>query len=248
METEEHIIILVPKAVRDLFCMSMRFSFACQNFIQSSCISPIGKKNNTNGTILDHHQQTPDMDAPTNNGAKASDPGSSPSSCTSSQSSMVSSNWWNGLGGNVDGSFFKASPKVDPEKRPGTTSLWIQHGTREEQTVGATLWKILSLQSFLYSPNLSWLLLALCVYGLFPYELGRQQGYWEIVVERSLVNVGVCVSYIAFWHVILYSAGWSKRPFVEGRTYNWNKVSANRIGGRYLGWRRFTWGSAVATL
>ena len=137
---------------------------------------------------------------------------------------LPSSSFWDGLGGIIKGSFFEVSPLVDTEKPPGATSLWIQQGTKEQQSVSNSLWKILTLQAFMFSPNLVWVIMAAVVYMLFPYNLHEEQGYGRIVVERLVVNLNVCLSYIGFWHFAVYFCNVSHRPFVPNRQYNIDKV------------------------
>ena len=63
------------------------------------------------------------------------------------------------------GSFFEVPGWVDKRKKPGMTS--------QESVVAAPGWwlNILSGRFLFFSPNIIWLVIALCDYFLFPYDL-----------------------------------------------------------------------------
>lgn len=146
---------------------------------------------------------------------------------TSTMESSSSSSWWNGLGGTVHGSFFRVSDKVDVNKAPGTTSLWIQKGTREEQTVKAAFWSWATLEGFLYSTQSLLFVLGVSLYYCFPYQLDEPEPYMDTVWKRGTLNFCVCAIYTTFWHVALFGWELGQRPFTPNRVYNVRKVRNN---------------------
>jgi hypothetical protein len=123
--------------------------------------------------------------------------------------------WLEGVGGTVEGSFFKTPPFVDLNKPPGSTSL-----ATEVPTTSSFLWSYLSASYFFYSPNLTWCLIAAGVYVVFPYgplENWRGETLAGLAVKRLCINFFVTIGYTGFWHVVLYSLGWCSRPFSSCR-------------------------------
>ena len=112
-----------------------------------------------------------------------------------------------GVCGTVGGSFFRAPPWVDLNKPPGHTA----------QT--STPWPVwfrgvVTTASVVQSPNLVWLLVALTVYVLFPYDL-RAAEKWDAVWigQRLTINFGVTFLYVGFWFFSLYVLSWGKRKY-----------------------------------
>ena len=127
-----------------------------------------------------------------------------------------------GFAGTEQGSFFKAPAWVDTKKAPGTTSQASVYGKEG-------WWHDLATGKFLlYSPNLVWLIMALFVYFVFPYDFKAAQTWsrgW--VLGRIAVNECVVFVYFGFWHVTMYWLGWGQRPFQAGRVWRWGKVLHN---------------------
>ena len=128
---------------------------------------------------------------------------------------------FNGLGGTVQGSFFRADDSVDVSKPPGCTPV------RVPLNVSDCLLPILTGQAFLFSPNLSWFLLACSVWVVFPYDLNVSKTWQDQLWERSIINHVVVFGYVGFWHVALYGWNWAKRPFVEDREYSLSRLGHN---------------------
>lgn len=129
-----------------------------------------------------------------------------------------------GIGGMVDFSLSSAPSWVDLSLSPGTTSQ------TEMYLENPKLWPLLSGHSIIFSPNLVWLTITVLVYILAPYdmELARQQGWsLEWFLHRATLNSTLALLYYGFWHGALYKAGWSTRPFAQGRVYRWSKTIHN---------------------
>lgn len=142
-----------------------------------------------------------------------------------------------GLGGTIDGSFFRAPTWVDLSRPPGTTSQW-------EMNLGTPhIPALLTGQAIVYSPNLVWLLIAAGIYVLAPYDLTsmtsdgnsdsldyhhqQQQHSLQWFLKRAGLNVTIMLLYYGFWHTTLYGLGWASRPFAQGRVYRWSKLCHN---------------------
>jgi len=106
--------------------------------------------------------------------------------------------FFEGFAGTTGGSFFAAPAWVDKSKPPGHTS---QVASIENNPN----WKSLLSGAFLFwSPNLVWLLVALFVWFVFPYDFEAGKTWsadWTL--HRLAVNVGVIFGYVGFWHVTL---------------------------------------------
>jgi hypothetical protein len=152
---------------------------------------------------------------------------------SSAATSFFDSSLVNGLGGLSHGSFFRIADSVDNSQSPGSAS--VQDGKSLP-----SYWKILSFQSFLYSPNLTWLLMASLVWQMYPYPLSISTGsthdppaqsasfVWRSFLWKRLIfNILLSFVYIGFWHITLYTFHWCKRPFVPHRQYNPQKVLHN---------------------
>ena len=137
-----------------------------------------------------------------------------------------------GLGGLSHGSFFrKGSDVIDSEKPPG-----MSLPQDPPESLRETTFKILTGESFCYSPNLSWFLMAVAVWCIFPYDLepydadDTESGVLallELVKDRLVINHVLALLYIGFWHWALYIRGYCQRPFVPNRIYNTAKVIHN---------------------
>lgn len=136
---------------------------------------------------------------------------------------------WDGIGGLSHGSFFLASDSVDKSKAPGKTEV-------VPESLGQTFRKILIGEAFCYSPNLTWFLMAACSWCIFPYNLespalsSTSRTHVELInalFERVYINYGLAMTYICFWHWVLYIRGICERPFVPNRVYNVTKVLHN---------------------
>jgi len=145
-----------------------------------------------------------------------------------------------GLGGLSQGSFFKVSAeKINLHKPPGT-SLPNNNTDDKPQslpTLGETFRKILTGEAFCYSPNLTWFLLAVGAWCFFPYDLeyasnddsssNKYERVWKIAKHRLIVNHGLALAYIGFWHYVLYFRNVCQRPYVPNRVYGTQKVWHN---------------------
>jgi sterol desaturase/sphingolipid hydroxylase (fatty acid hydroxylase superfamily) len=120
-----------------------------------------------------------------------------------------------------NGSFFESPEWVDTRKAPGLTPqppfqshMWL------DQITGKFMF---------FSPNLVWLCVALADYFYFPYDFESAKQFEDLgwVGHRALVNLAIVLSYVGFWHVVLYAYDWSKRPFNPTRVYKYGKVAHN---------------------
>jgi len=130
-----------------------------------------------------------------------------------------------GLAGCVDGKFIGNAPSwVDLTKPPGTTS-------QDAAYCPSPAWwaQLFSGYQVIFGPNLVWLLIALAVYFVFPYDLTSAARAYEPgwIIRRALVNVGVTFAYTGFWHVSLYWLALGKRPFKADRIWRWGKLLHN---------------------
>ena len=126
-----------------------------------------------------------------------------------------------GLGGTVDGSFFKEAAWVDVTKPPGYTA--------QRASLNQWWWPYVSGSYVVFSPNLIWLVITVLIWYIAPYRFDEAaQGFqWGWVTERILVSIIVPFSYTSFWHVSLYAMNWGKRPFNRNRKYRVRKVIHN---------------------
>lgn len=124
--------------------------------------------------------------------------------------------------------FFRFVPKyVDRKKhKPGFSPL-------PKPTAWDWVRTALTLRHIWASPNTVWGAIALAVYFLFPYDLsatGKAAAgplTLPFFAERFGLWFGLTTAYAAFFHVTLYWLGWGERPFLTGRTYNWDKIAHN---------------------
>jgi len=141
--------------------------------------------------------------------------------------------WWHGLGGLSHGSFFRVddySFVIDSSRPPGLTK------PPPPQSMNETIRTILIGNAFFYSPNVTWFLMAVCLWYLVPYdlEIGNVNGgpefefdFGRALLERLPMNLGIALAYIGFWHWILYGYGICERPFVSNRIYSVRKIFHN---------------------
>merc|ERR1712091_670938 len=76
---------------------------------------------------------------------------------------------------------------------------------------------ITSLKFFFLSPNITWFVLTLVLYNLFPYDLTAAKTYsssW--MVKRLLINYTFCGAYYLCFYVPLYVMDLGKRKFRPG--------------------------------
>lgn len=126
-----------------------------------------------------------------------------------------------GFAGLVQGTHLFGNPSyVDPKKAPGDTPVPVD---------GGSWWVPYVTGEFIYaSPNLVWLIMAVLVYFVFPYDGALRDGWSvEFFLARCAINGGLVVSFFGFWHVTLYWLGWAKRPFLPNREYRWSKLVHN---------------------
>jgi hypothetical protein len=120
-----------------------------------------------------------------------------------------------------NGSFFEAPAHVDKSKKPGATSLTP---VVEKFNVGSFLFGgALNPVSFVYSPNLVWLAIAVLNYFyIAPYnfdDVSLDNYGW--VWRRLLTNTLIVFGYVSEpQHNFIFSQLWSSNPlFNDG--YNW---------------------------
>lgn len=126
-----------------------------------------------------------------------------------------------GFAGTSKGSFFEAPEWVDIKKMPGYTSQKKVYPPNYFNS-------ILSLEFFLWSPNLVWFCIAVLDYIFFPYDFVSAK-VWAMdwITFRLLINLGIYFSYCGFWHLSLYWWNWAKRPFNSVRVWRWGKFLHN---------------------
>ena len=120
--------------------------------------------------------------------------------------------------------FGETNPHVNMEKLPGMSILprpTVYSWMREAPFILIT------------SPNMIWCLVALGLYGVFPYDLSPTGSAfstplsWAFFIERFPIWFALTFGYTSFWHVTLYGLNWAKRPFIKNRPYNIDKVVHN---------------------
>lgn len=83
------------------------------------------------------------------------------------------------------------------------------------------------------SPNFVWAIISLFLYTLAPYNLSADSPASLSPInsvfffERFPLWFGITFGYFSFWHVALYGFNLAKRPFINDRTYNIQKVIHN---------------------
>jgi hypothetical protein len=113
-----------------------------------------------------------------------------------SNSNIMDGITWEGLGGLSRGSIFRVSDSVNTSKPPGTSLP-----ETPTETLSETTSKILTGEAFFYSPNLSWFLMTVGAWYVFPYDLEEQESssnattsMLEVVSNR--LHVGGCLESI----------------------------------------------------
>ena len=129
---------------------------------------------------------------------------------------------WEGLGGLSRGSIFRVSDSVNTSKPPGTSLP-----ETPTETLSETTSKIFTGEAFFYSPNLSWFLMTVGAWYVFPYDLEEQESssnattsMLEVVSNRLVFNHSLALAYIGFWHWALYLQDLCHRPYVPNRIYS----------------------------
>jgi sterol desaturase/sphingolipid hydroxylase (fatty acid hydroxylase superfamily) len=127
--------------------------------------------------------------------------------------------------GLVKGRFIGEPPAyVNKALRPGSSAV-------PKPTVAA--WLQNAPLVLITSPNFLWACMALLLYGFFPYQLGADSTAavgpisFGFFVERFPIWSTVTLGYAAFWHIALYFQKLASRPFIQARTYSWDKVAHN---------------------
>lgn len=130
--------------------------------------------------------------------------------------------FFNGVGGTVHGSFFRVADQVDTSKPPGTTSL---DRLGSPSTFGQAFKGTITGHDFVYSPHLTWFLLACGVWWIAPYRL--QDSIQDVVKQRLIVNHIVVFTYVGFWHAACYWWHLAKRPFSPNSSYSYSNAIHN---------------------
>jgi len=95
---------------------------------------------------------------------------------------------------------------VDLSLPPGMSSLAPIYSLPE------TLKSIRNLDYFIFSPNLTWFLMSLLYYVLFPYQTNTAPTL-ATTRSRLLINTALCGAYTGFFYVSLYVNSWGTRKF-----------------------------------
>eukprot|EP00050_Salpingoeca_kvevrii_P006790 m.291675 g.291675 ORF g.291675 m.291675 type:complete len:458 (+) comp12501_c0_seq1:1-1374(+) len=113
-----------------------------------------------------------------------------------------------GFAGTVDGSFFRAPEWVDLKKPPGHTSMTPVYGN-------AGWWRdYITLNYFIFSPNIVWFAIAVATYVAFPYDLDAAKTFaWPWMLKRLAIWTVMTFGYVAFWNGILYIVRRCQRKF-----------------------------------
>ena len=107
------------------------------------------------------------------------------------------------------------APWIDQKLEPGTTDQ------REYLGFASTAKSVVTLQYFIWSPNLVWFAIALALHCLFPYDLQtvKTAGAAPAIAwlaHRFAINYSCCFSYYGFFHWSLYMRDWGTRKYVPG--------------------------------
>jgi sterol desaturase/sphingolipid hydroxylase (fatty acid hydroxylase superfamily) len=134
---------------------------------------------------------------------------------------MDLSNWF----GLTQGQFIGKPPLyVNKELGPGLSNVPIPsliHWVKNSPLV------------ILKSPNFVWAVIALLVYNFAPYNLTLGTASlagpltYQFFLERFPLWLTLVHGYTSFWHIILYFTQLAKRPFIQNRIYNLDKVAHN---------------------
>jgi sterol desaturase/sphingolipid hydroxylase (fatty acid hydroxylase superfamily) len=81
----------------------------------------------------------------------------------------------------------------------------------------------------LFCPNTIWAVIALALYFIFPYDLSPNTSPFsqEQLMNRFTIYMVLTFAYDGFFHITLYFLNWAKRPFIQNRVYNVDKVIHN---------------------
>ena len=125
--------------------------------------------------------------------------------------------WPEGLGGvgrhNSKTALYKTNPGwIDTKKPPGMTSQTNELG------FASAMRKVYTFEYLIWSPNLVWLTMALCMHTFMPYDLDSAREGWALdwPLRRLGLNLGVSFAYYGFFFAGLYLWGWSERKFAPG--------------------------------
>jgi hypothetical protein len=104
---------------------------------------------------------------------------------------------------------------IDQKKQPGTTDQ------AEYLGFSSTLRSVVTLNYFIWSPNLVWFAIALSLHTVVPYDLESVKAAgvasataW--LAHRFALNYIIAFCYYGFFHYTLYIANWGTRKYVEG--------------------------------
>ena len=125
---------------------------------------------------------------------------------------------WFGL---QEGTFIGEPPSyVDKSKQPGRSII---------PAATLTSWVKQAPFVLIKSPNFVWVSIALATYYYFPYNLNNVSAPVSLsfLAERAPLWCSLVFGYDLFWHVALYGFHLAKRPFIQDRVYNVNKVAHN---------------------
>ena len=139
------------------------------------------------------------------------------------------------------GSYFESPEWVDTRKKPGLTSL-------DPIVMQPNWWvSVVSGKDLFFSLNFIWLMIAICIYTVFPYDLDAARSFNRIdwVLYRFTINTTITFLYGGFWHAVLYWFSVCKRPFHPNRVYRIDKLLHN-MWYSFLGVVQYTmWESIV---
>jgi sterol desaturase/sphingolipid hydroxylase (fatty acid hydroxylase superfamily) len=113
---------------------------------------------------------------------------------------------------------------VDKERKPGMTDM-------PKPTVMSWLSKAPFV--LITSPNFVWASISLAVYRWAPYDLSPDSAAalapmsLAFLSSRLPIWLPLVLGYFGFWHVTLYMFSLANRPFIEKRTYSWDKLAHN---------------------
>ena len=122
--------------------------------------------------------------------------------------------------------FGEVAPYVNKEKLPGMSVL--PKPTFLSWMKGAPFLLV-------NTPNTLWCLTALSFYFLFPYDLSERGTAFTgpvsfaFFMERFPLWFALTFGYTSFWHTTVYLLNWAKRPFIQNRPYNLDKVAHNIV-------------------
>ncbi|CAJ1923731.1 unnamed protein product [Cylindrotheca closterium] len=137
------------------------------------------------------------------------------------------SKWYHGICGlGPNFAIFNTSPDWVDKSLPA--------GNTPQRLASKIDWGFLLTGKYIiYSINLVWLIMAIGVYLVFPYDYEVSKhwdaAFGEWIAVRALLNVSLVLMYYGYWHMGLYWFGWSHRPFNpnQAEAYRWSKLIHN---------------------